>query len=78
MKSTTLARDALVGVATIPLLVGLLAMKTSAEIMQKVGQASEDIFQGDRLPVLKGTSVSDNLDSSQPSALSESSKMPPV
>ena len=63
MKSTTLAGDALVSVATIPLLMGLLAMKAGAEMMQKVGQTSEDIFQGDRLPVLKGPSMSDNLDS---------------
>ena len=60
MKSTTLAGDVFVGIATIPLLVGMLAMKTGAEIMHKAGQASEDIFQGDRLPILKGTSVSDN------------------
>lgn len=65
MKSTTLAGNALVSVATIPVLVGVLAIKASAEIMQNLGQASEDIFQGDRLPIIKRTSVSnhsDNLD----------------
>ena len=71
MKSTTLAGDAIVSIATIPLLVGLLAMKAGAEIMQKVGQSSESIFQGDRLPVLKRTPVADNLDSPQSSTLSE-------
>ena len=78
MKSTTLAGDALVSVATIPLLVGVLAMKTGAEIARKVGQSSEDIFQGRSLTHSQGTAVSDNLDSSQPSALSETLDAPPV
>lgn len=58
MKSMTLNGDALVSVATVPLLVGLLALKAGAEIMQQIGQASEDIFQGDRLPILKVTPMS--------------------
>ncbi|MEM9217494.1 MAG: hypothetical protein AAGD25_24535 [Cyanobacteria bacterium P01_F01_bin.150] len=61
MKSTTLAGDALVGVATIPLIVGMLAIKAGTKVLQQVGQASEDIFQGDRLPILRTTTVSDDI-----------------
>lgn len=60
MKSKMLAGDVFIGIATIPLLAGLLAIRTGGELMKKAGVASEDIFQGDRLPILKQTSISDN------------------
>ena len=60
MKSKTLAGDVFIGMATVPLLAGLLAFRAGGEIMKRAGVASEDIFQGDRLPILKETSVSDN------------------
>ena len=74
MKSTTLAGDAIVSVATIPLLVGVLAVKAGADVMQAVGKASEDIFQGDRLPVLKPTLTPDSSNSAELTASPDSSE----
>lgn len=53
MKSTTLAGDALLSIATIPLLAGVLTAKAIGSMMEGIGNVSEDIFRGDRLPVLK-------------------------
>ena len=52
MKSTTLAGDALLSIATIPLLAGVLTVKAIGDMMESIGHVSEDIFRGDRLPVL--------------------------
>lgn len=60
MKSKTLVGDVFIGIATIPLLAGMLAIRTGGEMVKKAGVASEDIFQGDRLPILKETPMSDN------------------
>lgn len=38
--------------ATGPLLFGLLAAKAIAGVIQDLGLASEEVFRGDRLPVL--------------------------
>ena len=37
---------------TLPMLLGLVGGKAIAEGLQSLGQASEEIFRGDRLPVL--------------------------
>ncbi|NET09592.1 MAG: hypothetical protein F6K09_29985 [Merismopedia sp. SIO2A8] len=57
MKSTTLATDALLSMMTVPLLVGVLGAKTMAEAMQGLGQTSEELFRGDRLPLLAVSSL---------------------
>lgn len=44
-----------VGLGTAPLLLGLLSARAIATAMQEMGTASEEIFRGDRLPVLKIT-----------------------
>jgi hypothetical protein len=52
MLNLKISPDLLLSLATAPLLVGLLTSKAFAELIQDVGQASEEIFRGDRLPVL--------------------------
>ncbi|MDJ0578493.1 hypothetical protein [Crocosphaera sp.] len=39
-------------VATLPVLVGLMMMKTVGQDLLEWGQESEEIFRGDRLPLL--------------------------
>ena len=39
-------------VATFPVLVGLFAANALAQGLQEMGEASEEIFRGDRLPIL--------------------------
>jgi hypothetical protein len=43
----------LLSLATAPFLVGLLAARALAQTLIDVGQASEEVFRGDRLPVLR-------------------------
>ena len=62
MKSTTFSADTLLSLATIPLLAGVVGAKIVSEMMQGIGQASEEVFRGDRLPVLKVTPTSDTPD----------------
>ena len=62
MKTTTLSTDALLSVMTVPLLMGLLGMRAMTDVMQGVGLVSEEIFRGDRLPVLKRVPSSDSPD----------------
>jgi hypothetical protein len=45
--------DIALSLAVPPMLVGLMGAKLMADLMLSVGQASEEIFRGDRLPVLK-------------------------
>jgi hypothetical protein len=52
MAKSKLSSDVLVSVATAPLLVALVGSKVLAELVQKLGLASEEVFRGDRLPVL--------------------------
>jgi hypothetical protein len=44
--------DAILAIATIPFLSGLLAIKAGGEFLQSVGNDSEEIFRGERLPIL--------------------------
>lgn len=43
----------LLQLSTGPVLLAMLAGKTFSETLQVVGEASEELFRGDRLPVLK-------------------------
>lgn len=47
----------LLSLGTIPLLAVLVGSKAVAAVIQDIGQASEEIFRGDRLPVLKMTAA---------------------
>lgn len=42
----------LLQISTVPVLAALVAGKAVAETMQAIGQSSEEIFRGDRLPIL--------------------------
>jgi hypothetical protein len=44
--------ELLLGLATAPLLVGLVGTKALAEALREIGALSEEIFRGDRLPLL--------------------------
>lgn len=41
-----------VSLATVPVLFGILAAHSLAENLKVLGQSSEEIFRGDRLPIL--------------------------
>ncbi|HEY9847936.1 MAG TPA: hypothetical protein V6D28_00640 [Leptolyngbyaceae cyanobacterium] len=45
--------EILLGLVTAPLLLGILCGKATLEFMQSVGEASEEVFRGDRLPAIK-------------------------
>jgi hypothetical protein len=45
--------DVLVSLATVPLLLIIVGSRVFADIMQDWGQGSEEIFRGDRLPLLR-------------------------
>lgn len=45
--------DLLLSLGTIPLLLALVGSRAVAEAMKDLGQASEEILRGDRLPPLK-------------------------
>lgn len=44
--------ETMLAVSTLPLIVGLLITKTISDTVIGLGQASEELFRGDRLPVL--------------------------
>jgi len=48
-----ISSEILVSALTGPLLVGLLGSKNMMQWFQEIGQSSEELFRGDRLPVLK-------------------------
>jgi hypothetical protein len=39
-------------VATIPVLIGFLAIRATAKALGELGEKSEEVFRGDRLPLL--------------------------
>ncbi|MFB2896227.1 hypothetical protein ACE1CI_25230 [Aerosakkonemataceae cyanobacterium BLCC-F50] len=45
--------EIIVSLATAPLLLGVLCGKASLKFLQALGEASEEVFRGDRLPVLQ-------------------------
>jgi hypothetical protein len=54
--------ELLLSLATGPLLVGLVGQKILNEAMQELGAFSEEIFRGDRLPILNVPPASPELD----------------
>jgi hypothetical protein len=53
------AHELLLSAATVPLLAGLLATRLASEVVMSVSQASEEVFRGDRLPLLHFTQPPD-------------------
>lgn len=52
MPHSTMPTKLLLSLGTAPLLVVLVGSKALAEFINDVGQATEEIFRGDRLPIL--------------------------
>ncbi len=44
--------EILVGLAVVPVLMGMVGVRAIADGLQELGALSEEIFSGDRLPVL--------------------------
>lgn len=54
--------EVLVSFATVPFLLALLGGKALSGVLQEIGQQSEELFRGDRLPFLDfSTSTLDQL-----------------
>lgn len=51
-QSVKISSDILLSLATVPLLAGLLASKAVGECLKSLGSDSEEVFRGDRLPLL--------------------------
>lgn len=49
----SIPQQILLQISTGPVLLALLAGKTAAQTLQAIGEVSEEVFRGDRLPVLK-------------------------
>lgn len=62
MRAKTFSIDTLLSIMTMPFLVSLLGAKAMADLMQGVGLLSEELFRGDRLPVLNRDPSSDSSD----------------
>ncbi len=62
-RQTISPYEIMLAASTVPLIVGLLALKSFSDALTGLGQASEEIFRGDRLPVLHlhtSTPINDN------------------
>ncbi len=44
--------EILVGLAVVPVLVGMVGVRAIVDGLQELGSLSEEIFRGDRLPIL--------------------------
>lgn len=49
----SISQETLLQLSTGPLLLALLGSKAASQTMQAIGQASEEVFRGDRLPILE-------------------------
>jgi hypothetical protein len=58
-----LASDWLLSLATTPVLVGLWGVRTLNDWLQDLGDISEEIWRGDRLPVLNFPTSEDDRES---------------
>lgn len=47
-----ISSDPTIACMTVPMVLGLVGGKAIADALQSLGEASEEIFRGDRLPVL--------------------------
>jgi hypothetical protein len=55
LMNKKLPTQILVSIGTVPLLLGVLGTRALAKGIQDLGQSSEEVFRGDRLPTLKIT-----------------------
>lgn len=53
LPQVIISNEILLSLATAPLLAGVLCGKAILEFWQGVGEASEEAFRGDRLPIIK-------------------------
>ncbi len=44
--------DLLLSLATVPVLIGIVGVKVLTTTLRELGEVSEEIFRGDRLPIL--------------------------
>lgn len=51
-NSPNISAEVLLSVATVPVLLALVGGKALAGLVQEIGQMSEEVFRGDRLPIL--------------------------
>jgi hypothetical protein len=58
MSTSKLPTEILLSLSTAPLLLVLIASRAVATMVQEMGKSSEEVFRGDRLPVLKISSSS--------------------
>jgi hypothetical protein len=56
----TISSDPLIAAIAVPMLLGLVGSRAIAHGLQRLGQASEEMFRGDRLPVLQFPLVTDS------------------
>lgn len=67
IHSPNISAEVLLSVATVPVLLVLVGGKALAGLAQEIGQMSEEVFRGDRLPILNWMNSkpeqSDNPDS---------------
>lgn len=68
MARTPRSTDWLLSLATPPLLLGIIGGKLAAEVLLSLGQSSEELFRGDRLPMLHVPSSSETSSASSPDA----------
>ncbi|MBW4516243.1 MAG: hypothetical protein KME11_13595 [Timaviella obliquedivisa GSE-PSE-MK23-08B] len=61
MKTSKQWAGVWVGLGTTPILLGLLGARAIATAIQELGVASEEVFRGDRLPILKITPPNSHL-----------------
>lgn len=52
-ESNVKPEEILLALATVPFLAGLVVVRTLANTVVMVGQSSEELFRGDRLPTLR-------------------------
>lgn len=52
MQTTNTTTEILVSLGTVPVLAILLGGRVLAALMQDLGEVSEELFRGDRLPIL--------------------------
>ncbi|MBD2577075.1 hypothetical protein H6G50_05195 [Oscillatoria sp. FACHB-1406] len=51
-EPSLISSELLLSLAAAPFLLSVVTIKTLTQRLQEIGQASEEIFRGDRLPVL--------------------------
>ncbi len=58
--------DLLLSLATVPLVVGLVSTQVLTQFTQELGEWSEEMFRGDRLPLLKFPNHPSSVDTGDP------------